>query len=29
MGKKVGDQVEIPVPRGTLKYEILEIRFEE
>ena len=29
MGTKVGDQVEIPVPRGTLKYEVLEIRFEE
>lgn len=29
IGKKVGDQVEIPVPRGTLKYEVLGIRFEE
>jgi transcription elongation factor GreA len=29
VGKKVGDQVEIPVPQGTLKYEILEIRYEE
>jgi transcription elongation factor GreA len=28
VGKKVGEQVEILVPRGTLKYEILEIRFE-
>ena len=27
MGKKVGDSVEIPVPRGTLKYEIVEIRY--
>lgn len=29
MGKKVGDSVEIPVPRGTLKYEIVEIRYPE
>ena len=29
MGKKVGEQVEIPVPRGTLKYEVLGIRFED
>ncbi len=28
-GKKVGDRVEIEVPQGTLKFEILEIRFEE
>lgn len=26
MGKKVGDKVEINVPAGTLKYEILEIK---
>jgi len=26
--KKVGDRVEIAVPQGTLKFEILEIRFE-
>lgn len=26
--KKVGDQVEISVPQGTLRFEILEIRFE-
>ena len=26
VGKKVGDKVEIAVPRGTLKYEIIEIR---
>jgi len=25
-GKKVGDRVEIPVPQGTLKFEIVEIR---
>lgn len=29
LGKKVGEKVEIPVPRGTLNYEILAIRFEE
>jgi transcription elongation factor GreA len=29
LGKKVGDKVEIPVPRGVLKYEVLEIRFGE
>lgn len=28
LGKKLGDRVEIEVPRGTIKYEILEIRFE-
>ncbi len=26
VGRKVGDRVEIPVPQGTLKFEILEIR---
>ena len=25
-GKRVGEQVEIPVPQGTLKFEIIEIR---
>jgi transcription elongation factor GreA len=29
LGKKVGDKVEIPVPRGVLKYQVLEIRFGE
>lgn len=29
LGKKVGDKVEIPVPRGVLKYEVLEIRFND
>ncbi|MCU0961849.1 MAG: transcription elongation factor GreA [Pirellulaceae bacterium] len=29
LGKQVGDKVEIPVPRGVLKYEILDIRFVE
>ena len=28
MGKKVGDTVDIPVPRGTLKYEILSISYD-
>lgn len=28
MGKKVGDQVEIEVPMGTTRFEILDIRFE-
>jgi transcription elongation factor GreA len=28
VGKKVGEQVEIPVPQGLLKFEILEIRFD-
>jgi transcription elongation factor GreA len=26
VGKKVGDRVEIPVPQGTLKFEVVEIR---
>ncbi len=29
MGKKKGEKVEIPVPKGTMSFEILEIRFEE
>lgn len=28
VGKKVGDRTEIDVPRGTLKFEVLEISFE-
>ena len=28
LGKAVGERVEIEVPRGTLKFEILEIRFD-
>jgi len=28
VGKRVGDRVEISVPQGTLKFEILEIRFD-
>lgn len=27
IGKKIGDQVEIPVPKGTIKFEVLEIRY--
>lgn len=29
MGHKVGDKVQIQVPQGTMKFEILEIRFPE
>ena len=29
VGKKVGDRVEIDVPQGQLKFEILEIRFDD
>ena len=29
IGKKVGDKVQIEVPRGTLKFEVLEIRHED
>jgi transcription elongation factor GreA len=29
IGKKKGDKVEIPVPKGTMSFEILEIRFDE
>jgi transcription elongation factor GreA len=29
LGKKVGQRVEIDVPAGTLKYEILEVRFDD
>lgn len=29
VGKKVGDRVEIAVPKGTLKFEILEIRYDQ
>ena len=29
VGKKVGDQVEIPVPKGTIKFEILEIQYRD
>ena len=29
LGKKKGDQVSIPIPRGTLRYEILDIEFRD
>jgi transcription elongation factor GreA len=29
IGTKVGDKVKIPVPKGTLKFEILEIRYDD
>ena len=29
MGKKKGEKVEIAVPKGTMSFEILEIRFED
>jgi transcription elongation factor GreA len=29
MGKKIGDHAEIKVPKGTIRYKILEIRYEE
>ena len=28
IGKKIGQTVEIPVPKGTLKFEILNIRYD-
>jgi len=28
LGKKIGDQAEIPVPKGTLTFKILEIRYD-
>lgn len=28
LGKKVGESVEIEVPRGTLRFEVLEIRYD-
>jgi transcription elongation GreA/GreB family factor len=29
VGKKVGDRVEVEVPAGKNRFEILDIRFEE
>ncbi len=29
LGKKVGEKVDIEVPRGVIRYEILEIRYDE
>jgi len=28
-GKRIGDKVEIPVPKGVLRFEIIDIRFSE
>ena len=28
VGKKIGDQVEIPIPKGTLNFKILEINYD-
>ena len=28
LGKKVGDTAEIPVPKGTIRFEVLEIKYE-
>lgn len=29
LGSKIGDVVEIPVPKGTMKYKVLEIRYDD
>ena len=29
LGRKVGEKVSIDVPAGTMKFEILEVRFDE
>lgn len=29
LGKKKGERTEIPVPKGTMRFEIIDIRFEE
>ena len=29
MGRKIGDKVEIPAPGGTMRFEILDIRFDD
>ena len=29
LGKKTGEQVEIPVPKGVLRFEIMDIRYED
>ena len=28
VGKKIGDQVEIPVPKGTITYEVVKIDYD-
>ena len=29
LGRKVGEKVEIPVPRGKMRFQVLEIRFDD
>jgi transcription elongation factor GreA len=29
LGRKVGEKVDIPVPRGKMRFEVLEIRFDD
>ena len=29
LGKKVGEEVEIPVPKGTIQFKVLEINYDE
>ena len=29
LGKRVGDKVEIPVPKGTINFKVLEIHYED
>jgi transcription elongation factor GreA len=29
LGKKVGEKVEVPVPKGTIEYEVLKIDYED
>ena len=29
LGKKIGDEVEIPVPKGTISYKVLDISFDD
>ncbi len=29
LGSRVGDKVEIPVPKGTINYEVMEIRYDD
>jgi transcription elongation factor GreA len=28
MGKKIGEKAEIPVPKGTMRFEVVDIRYE-
>ncbi len=29
IGKKIGDEVEIPIPKGTIQYKVLDINFND